>query len=149
MAVWLEYAREVKKWDDYVGRDPTSERYIQRWKARISHPSWIELREQLLWLCDNKCERCGLQLPPADLQVHHLHYDSLWYESYQDVQLLCRPCHYQADQERAEEQARSHVHLSFEERIHRYMEIANRGSGQRDWPVSYKAARDRLLEMEE
>jgi hypothetical protein len=82
------------------------------------------------------------------LQIHHLHYSTLWYESYQDLQVLCPSCHYEADEERAEEQARSHTHLSFEERVRRYMEIANRESGQSDWPVSYRQARDRILAMD-
>ena len=145
MEVWVEYAQEVEKWDSYVDEEPSSERYIERHRARLRHPSWQDIREQLLWLCGNKCERCELQLQPKDLQVHHLHYDTLWYESYQDLQLLCPSCHYKADQERADEQARAHPQMTLEERIQHYMEIANRSSGQPDWPVSYGQARDRLL----
>jgi hypothetical protein len=28
-----------------------------------------------------------------DLQVHHLHYDSLWFEHEDDLQVLCFQCH--------------------------------------------------------
>ena len=146
MDAWLEYQETVFSWDDYVGTNPTPETYTERWQARIRHPSWKEKREALLWLCKNKCERCGTQPNPSELQVHHIHYDTLWYESFQDLELLCPPCHRKADRERAEEQADKHQDMTLHERALRYMEIANRGSGQTNWPVSYEQAFSRLTE---
>lgn len=147
MDTWLEYAAEVESWDEYVAENPCPETYLERWQARLRHPSWTEKREWMLWLCSGKCERCGTRPHSSELQLHHIHYDSLWYESHQDLQLLCPPCHRKADLERAEEQASRHTDMPLHERALRYMEIANRGSGQTDWPVSYQQALDRLEEF--
>lgn len=140
MDTWVEYRNEVEEWNGYVLDSPSPERYSERWQARLRHPSWQEKREFLIWLCESKCERCHVLHHPSELQLHHLHYDSLWYESHQDLELLCASCHRQADRERADEQAAQYPALSLDERARRYMEIANRWSGQRDWPVSYQQA---------
>ena len=39
------------------------------------------------------------------LDLHHLHYDTLGTERLRDVALLCRPCHTDADLERAAQSA--------------------------------------------
>lgn len=147
MEPWLEYANTVQRWDDHVAANPCAETYLERWQARINHPSWQQKREFLIWACHGRCERCGINPNTRELQLHHLHYDTLWYESHKDLQLLCPPCHYKADEERAEEQALRNTHLSIPARAHRYMEIANRWSGQPDWPVSYKEALRKVLHI--
>lgn len=140
MEPWQEYADLVQHWDDYVGLNPCPGTYLERWQARIKHPSWQQKREFFLWACHGRCERCGTNPHTKELQLHHLHYETLWYESHQDLQLLCPPCHYKADEERAEQQARSNQSMDISARARRYMEIANRNSGQADWPVSYRQA---------
>jgi hypothetical protein len=42
------------------------------------------------------CERCGKPWYLEGLEVHHLHYESLWSESPDDVDVLCKRCHVRA-----------------------------------------------------
>jgi len=137
-----EYEEIIRYWDGLVEADPCRETYTQRWRARLKHPSWEDRRQSFLWYTHARCEDCGIQPDPKDLQLHHLHYDTLWYENNNDLQLLCPGCHRIADEARAEEALAKTTSLSLEERAHAYMETANRWSGQRDWPISFRQALD-------
>lgn len=144
---WEEYADLVDYYDGIVEAKPCSETFATRWQARIRHASWEQKRQDFLWYTDGRCERCDTRQRPQDLQLHHLHYDTLWYENNSDLELLCPKCHREADRERADEQAAQQESIwSIEERARHYMEIANRWSGQPDWPVSYKEALEAVSE---
>ena len=44
-----------------------------------------------------KCENCGAKPDvSSDLHVHHRHYESLFHERRQDIQVLCASCHRKA-----------------------------------------------------
>ena len=51
---------------------------------------WKAIRNMALDRASYKCQKCGNQ---SDLQVHHLSYDNLGHETYDDVMVLCRDCH--------------------------------------------------------
>jgi 5-methylcytosine-specific restriction endonuclease McrA len=44
-----------------------------------------------------KCERCGRA---GDLELHHKTYERLGNERFSDLELLCNPCHGEADRVR-------------------------------------------------
>lgn len=50
---------------------------------------WIAFRRRVK-KTRNKCEKCGSK---KRLNVHHLHYETLWNETEADVLVLCRVCH--------------------------------------------------------
>ena len=51
---------------------------------------WREKRKEFLELVDNECQECGSK---EDLQVHHLNYANVGYETEDDVEVLCKSCH--------------------------------------------------------
>ena len=55
-------------------------------------------------LANYRCQRCGAER--CVLQLHHKTYDRLGQEFDDDVEVLCVPCHQQADRERAAETTR-------------------------------------------
>lgn len=70
------------------------------YQIAIRSPHWSRLREYVLWLVDGRCEHCGIHVPPAELDLHHLTYERLGHEVLGDVELLCKPCHRTADVQR-------------------------------------------------
>jgi hypothetical protein len=144
-AAWVEYAEEVAYWDALVDANPSPDTFSARWQARIRHPSWAEKRDIFLWYTRNHCERCGSHERPEDLELHHRHYDTLWYENNGDLELLCHGCHREADRERRANK----TGMSHHERAVKYMRHANRYSGQSDWPVTFAAAMAKVLDEED
>lgn len=59
---------------------------------------WQEFRDEYL-AHNNECAHCGIGRHDShffygqDLNVHHLHYRTLWNEGWDDVQALCIRCH--------------------------------------------------------
>lgn len=51
-------------------------------------------------LLGRKCQKCGRT---KSLQVHHLHYETLFNESASDIEIVCTVCHPLADDQRATE----------------------------------------------
>lgn len=51
---------------------------------------WRNRRLERIRVAGWQCEECGEK---RALQVHHLHYRSLWREKDKDLQVLCRECH--------------------------------------------------------
>jgi uncharacterized protein YlaI len=51
---------------------------------------WRRAREHAIKLADGKCSICQ---STYRLNVHHLHYRSLWRERANDVVVLCETCH--------------------------------------------------------
>lgn len=56
-------------------------------------PHWVDTRQRKK-RANPRCEVCGVWSPT--LQVHHLHYESLWREKLSDLQTICIPCHEEA-----------------------------------------------------
>lgn len=145
-APWIEYAEMVATWDAHVEANPNPDAYRARWQARLRHPSWAEKREAFLWYTGGMCENCVSVCRTEELQLHHLHYNTLWYENNCDLKLLCLPCHHKADEARV---MNSTIPISAAERAIAYMESANRYSGQSDWPVTYQQALDAVMREDE
>jgi len=58
--------------------------------AYLNTPEWKERREEFLEEANHECEECGSS---KNLQVHHLTYDNLGHEEFDDVEVLCDVCH--------------------------------------------------------
>ena len=52
---------------------------------------WEKFREEALEYYGNQCGRCGSMF---NLHVHHLTYKNRFKETFKDVMLLCKSCHY-------------------------------------------------------
>lgn len=61
---------------------------------------WQKKRAFALNRVGHRCERCGYS---GILQVHHLTYNNLYNEKPQDLEVLCKECHKDADIERSDE----------------------------------------------
>jgi 5-methylcytosine-specific restriction endonuclease McrA len=55
---------------------------------------WLATRDAALARACHKCQRCGAT---KNLEVHHKHYKSLGQEKPEDLEVLCIPCHDEAD----------------------------------------------------
>jgi len=65
--------------------------------------AWRAFRDYMLRVVCGECEHCGmseLESMLLVLDVHHLHYRTLGRERPEDVLVLCRRCHEEADRER-------------------------------------------------
>jgi hypothetical protein len=62
------------------------------WNYLLS-PQWAERRQAVLDRAGGRCERCGTEA--ERLEVHHLHYRTIFRETPEDLQAVCRPCHAQ------------------------------------------------------
>jgi 5-methylcytosine-specific restriction endonuclease McrA len=97
MTVWHDIT--VKQ--PYVRRqprtvlDPDWERHYQDY---LASPEWRAKREAILNARGRACKRCSRT---DDLLVHHRHDRTLGNERPEDCEVLCPPCHEQADEERA------------------------------------------------
>lgn len=54
---------------------------------------WIRIRNAMIAGANNICHGCLELFDRKDLRVHHLHYDSLGHETYDDLLVLCKKCH--------------------------------------------------------
>lgn len=50
---------------------------------------WIKIRERYINKYGERCEACG----EIGKELHHLKYDTLGNESFDDLMLLCENCH--------------------------------------------------------
>lgn len=53
-------------------------------------PHWLEFKKEVLKFYGKKCSHCG---DTKKLNVHHLNYDCLGKETFNDVIVLCQNCH--------------------------------------------------------
>ena len=81
----------------------TYEEYLQSW-------DWVRLRNREFARTDYRCEGCGFHGTDKQLEVHHLHYETLGREQVGDVQVLCKRCH-------------RHAHGILEQRDPRFIDI--------------------------
>lgn len=88
---------------EIVGGDPPMSIARREAYARyIRSPEWAEKRAYALSRSGGKCQRCTHK---TGLEVHHRHYRSLGNEQPEDLEVLCKACHQQADREREIESA--------------------------------------------
>lgn len=63
----------------------------ERYYKYISSLDWNKLRQRLIKERGDKCEKCG---STEFLQVHHKTYRNVYKEKDEDLQVLCRRCHF-------------------------------------------------------
>ena len=81
--------------------------------------TWRALRTRLIKQSDGACEHCGRNYLVV-LELHHLTYARLGCELDDDIEVLCRLCHEQADDARRTRR-----------RVHSYLELDI--SARDDW----------------
>ena len=64
----------------------------------IKSESWANKRAFALYKANYTCQHCKEQ--GKNLEVHHKHYDTLYRERLNDVEVLCKSCHSNADRRR-------------------------------------------------
>ncbi len=70
---------------------------LMKHKDYLKTSHWDDIRRKKLFEANYTCERCGVK---ENLDVHHLHYLTKGEESMDDLQALCKECHYYADIDR-------------------------------------------------
>lgn len=63
-----------------------------QYETHLASDKWQQIRAVKLATVGGTCERCGA---PAE-HIHHLSYERLGDEPQEDLEALCRPCHWQA-----------------------------------------------------
>jgi hypothetical protein len=80
---------------------PKARRWSENYLARLKAEDWSkEIRPLIIARAQGFCEGCGKR--SEYFEVHHLHYETLWHETPDDLQALCPSCHDIADRERRE-----------------------------------------------
>lgn len=68
-------------------KEPTRKQLYDRY---IKSSKWRKKREELFLERGKICEKCS---SGDNIHVHHLHYDNLFDEKLEDLQVLCKECH--------------------------------------------------------
>jgi hypothetical protein len=76
---------------------------------------WETVRVFALHRANHRCERCG---SAGVLQVHHVTYDNLFNEKPEDLEVLCKRCHDEADRRRAEDSRRDSAFETYMDKIY-------------------------------
>jgi len=63
---------------------------IAKYHEYLKSPEWEIVRQMMFRLRGEKCELCGSE---SFIQVHHLHYQNIFDERPDDLQVVCRSCH--------------------------------------------------------
>ena len=71
---------------------------LRGYRDHLASDDWRRLKKRLLLERGARCEHCGVL--PRRLDLHHKTYERLGCESDDDLELLCRACHDEADAER-------------------------------------------------
>jgi 5-methylcytosine-specific restriction endonuclease McrA len=92
---WLEYC--VDTGFDFESVDPEEIRSdrdeYHDYKSYINSHEWNIKAYAAKTLTYFKCQRCGKRGYPGSLDAHHRHYDTLFNERIEDIEVLCRRCH--------------------------------------------------------
>ena len=62
----------------------------EEYKSYLRSPEWKEKRKEFLEMANYECQDCGSK---EHIQVHHLNYDCIGEEEFDDVEVLCGDCH--------------------------------------------------------
>jgi len=90
------------------------------YNAYINSPAWKKLRDERIeatYISDAeaardgldleqgryRCQKCSWNFEKKELEVHHLHYETLGCEKPWDLAVVCKGCHEKLDKVRAEE----------------------------------------------
>lgn len=92
----------------------------QRYNAHLKSAQWKNTRRDLFRLRGRKCEVCGK--PSLSLEVHHLNYDRLGKEAPSDLQIVCKPCHEEADRKRERKMANERESRRISNAFHTWFE---------------------------
>lgn len=87
--VTKKQAKKAKKHRPKKKFQPVKHPWIP-YKDYLVSKWWLTKRKQKIKSVGGKCERCGAC---RGLQVHHLHYKTLWREKNTDLEVLCGACH--------------------------------------------------------
>jgi 5-methylcytosine-specific restriction endonuclease McrA len=68
--------------------------FSPEYHAYLRSDAWQRKRKAVLRRAGYRCERCGADVP---LDIHHLTYARFGHENLEDLQALCRMCHWWAD----------------------------------------------------
>lgn len=60
----------------------------------IKSVEWKNKRKFAIKMRGNRCEECDTE---GYLEVHHIHYKTLYHERLNDIEVLCEECHIEAD----------------------------------------------------
>lgn len=71
---------------DVATRRPPKDSFYAQY---LRTPHWRKFRGEILIVARFRCADCGGQAK----EVHHLHYRSLWRETWHDVVPICEVCH--------------------------------------------------------
>jgi len=77
----LKAQKELSK-----GTSKRKQKYIEY----LLSDEWAQIRIDLFKFRGYSCERCS---NPKNLHVHHLHYDNIFNEEPEDLEILCATCH--------------------------------------------------------
>ena len=92
----------------------TTAEFEHKYNAYIKSAQWRNIRAMLIKDASNQCSKCkALGYSSRPLEIHHKTYERLGRESLNDLEVLCKSCHEQADLVRAAEgKARSEKAVS-------------------------------------
>jgi len=79
---------------------PALKKYHVSHRAYILSEEWRELSLLTRKRDGYRCKQCGAT---SNLNVHHLHYNTLYHETLEDLVTVCQPCHKEIHQHHKEE----------------------------------------------
>ena len=62
----------------------------EKYSVYLKSKHWKKFRATALKHYDYQCKKCKSR---EDVVVHHLNYDCLYHEMFEDVMVLCKCCH--------------------------------------------------------
>jgi 5-methylcytosine-specific restriction endonuclease McrA len=82
---------------------PNDPAWDRRYRALLASKAWKDRRRALITKADFRCVRCKRQTPDyAAFEINHRTYERLGHERDDDLEVVCKNCHPDADKERAE-----------------------------------------------
>lgn len=92
---WSRYNRigDIYKWLWGLKLQDRSARFWAKHYRVMRSRKWKGLRWQVYLRQGRSCKECKTPLGRKGWQCHHLHYNTLGYESSEDVVVLCKACH--------------------------------------------------------
>jgi len=103
---WLSKKRweqEVKEWTLIFNQTKGNKQEFQKtYQDYLKSAVWADKRKQALSRADYRCESRGAMfVNNSSLDVHHLTYERVGgEEELSDLEILCYPCHHNADKKR-------------------------------------------------
>jgi hypothetical protein len=99
--------------EDLFGNVMPEQSTEQTYLEYINSLAWKRRAETAKAKAGHRCQRCGFSKYSRPLTVHHLNYDNLGHEKDNDLQVLCPPCHKEADEERVQAATAKRTHKRY------------------------------------